>query len=153
MNYKHGKRHTRLYGVWRSMRQRCRDKNCKKYKIYGARGIKVCEEWDSFSNFYDWAMSEGYDETAPRGVYTIDRIDPNGDYEPGNCRLVDMKSQANNTRSNKKIEYMGEIKTLSEWSDCVDIPYETIKRRLAYGWSAEKTFTTPVRSHKPYGTS
>ena len=97
-NVKHGKVGCRLYGVWAGMLDRCRNPNASQYKDYGGRGICVCEAWHDFQNFYDWALSSGYDENAPRGQCTIDRIDVNRNYEPENCRWVDMKTQRMNQR-------------------------------------------------------
>jgi len=99
----HQKSNSRLYRVWCGMRERCNSEKAAKYKFYGGRGISVCEEWNnSFENFYHWAMNNGYNQNAKRGECTLDRIDNNGNYEPSNCRWVDMKTQANNTRRNKK---------------------------------------------------
>lgn len=117
MNTTHGKRNTRLYVVWCDMRRRCNDNRAPEYKNYGARGIRVCNEWNNdFKAFYDWAMANGYDETANRGECTIDRIDVNGDYSPDNCRFSDSLTQGGNKRNNRLITHNGETKTQSEWA-------------------------------------
>lgn len=88
----------RLYKLWVRMRARCSNCNSKDYKYYGGRGISVCKEWDDYNNFRMWALMNGYDANAPHGKCTIDRIDVNGNYEPSNCRWVDMKTQNKNKR-------------------------------------------------------
>lgn len=93
----------RLYGVWHAMRQRCNDKGRKDYLNYGGRGISVCSEWDDYSCFRKWSLKHGYDPEAIFMGCTLDRIDVNGNYEPSNCRWVDMKFQANNRRERKRI--------------------------------------------------
>lgn len=95
---KHGCSGDRLYSIWKSMRERCNTSTSGDYPEYGGRGISVCEEWGEYPPFRDWAMKNGYDENAPFGKCTLDRIDVNGNYEPSNCRFVDLKVQANNRR-------------------------------------------------------
>lgn len=138
-NVKHGMSHFKIYRVWRSMKSRCYTKTQTMYKYYGARGIKVCDEWldeeNGFINFYNWAMQNGYSENL-----TIDRIDVNGNYEPSNCRWITMKEQANNTRRNVYITYNNETHTLKEWSDLLDLNYKMVFNRYKKGFSLQEVF-------------
>ncbi len=84
---------TRLYSTWKSMRQRCYNKNNIGYKNYGGRGITVCDEWDDFSKFNNWALSNNYNKNL-----SIDRINNDGNYEPTNCRWATSQEQADNKR-------------------------------------------------------
>lgn len=100
IHVKHGESHTRLYRVWSGMRERCNNPKNISYKFYGARGIRVCDEWNnSYETFRDWAESSGYDWNAPRGACTIDRINVNGDYCADNCRWITMYEQNQNRRN------------------------------------------------------
>ena len=144
-NFKHGFRRKggkseRLYGVWKSMRERCNTVSCSSYKRYGARGIKVCEEWNNYLAFKEWALNNGYVEGL-----TIDRINVNGDYEPSNCRWATLKVQANNKTSNHYITIGGTTKTIMEWSEISGISNSTIWARLKYGWSEKEAVFKPVR--------
>jgi len=103
VNFIHGNWNERLHNVWKSMVDRCTNPKNRSFRYYGARGIRVCEEFMSYDKFKTWALSSGYDESAKFGVCTIDRIDVDGDYEPSNCRWVDLKTQANNRRNSKSV--------------------------------------------------
>ena len=94
---KHDKTHTRLYTIWHQMKERCYRESNRNYKYYGARGIKICDEWlNDFSKFYEWAMANDYNDTL-----TIDRINTNGNYEPSNCRWATISEQNKNRRPYK----------------------------------------------------
>lgn len=138
---RHGDSHTRLHNTWSGMRARCYCETDYHYQWYGARGIRMDDEWkDDYSAFKEWALCNGY---APH--LTIDRINNNGGYTPDNCRWVTMKEQSNNTRRNRMITAFGETLTLSQWADKTDIPYATLKRRLQLGWTPEDALTREVR--------
>lgn len=125
----HGLRKTKLYSIWTNMKRRCNDINASRYERYGGRGITVCEEWkNDFRAFYDWAMSNGYSEEL-----TIDRIDVNGNYEPLNCRWVDMKTQQSNRSDNVKVEYNGSLITIARLSELCGIKQATLYKRFHKG--------------------
>ncbi len=122
----HGMRGSRTYRIWQAMLTRCRNPNVSCAKHYGARGITVCERWQKFENFLA-DMSE-----AP-AKHSIDRIDNNGNYGPGNCRWVTHTQQMNNTRSNVFIEFQGLRLTRSEWERKLGLGRTTIRSRLRSG--------------------
>ena len=96
---KHGCSKEKLYLVWKTMKKRCYCKQDKHYKWYGEKGVKVCEEWkNNYISFRKWAYENGYKDTKEFTKYTIDRIDPCGDYEPSNCRIDDWVTQRHNRR-------------------------------------------------------
>lgn len=140
-NLKHGGRRTRLYQIWKSMRERCNTPTCKTYKYYGAKGITICKEWDDFNVFREWALNNGYSDNL-----TIDRIDVYGNYEPSNCRWATYKQQANNTTRNHRIEFGGKNLTLTEWSELLGIKRGTLWGRLKKGWSVSDALTKKVKT-------
>lgn len=138
--YIHGETHTRLHKIWESMIARCEYVKHPFFNCYGGRGISVCDEWHDYMSFRSWAIENGYAENL-----TIDRINNDMGYAPTNCKWSTVKEQQNNKRSNRHIEWNGEDRTLSEWSEITGINKTTIKERLNAGWDAEKAFTFPVR--------
>lgn len=140
----HGMTKTKEHNAWCSMRRRCLDPKNKFFKDYGGRGIKIYEPWiTSFEDFY------AHIGPCPDKKFSVDRIDVNGDYAPGNVRWASYKTQANNTRKNFRIEFRGEIKTPSEWSEILNIDPKTIYQRLyRYGWSVEDALTKPSNSYQ-----
>lgn len=133
---------SKLYKIWNSMKCRCYTVSSGAYFKYGAKGIRMCDEWkNDFMVFYNWALANGYSDEL-----TIDRIDYRGNYEPSNCRWADIKTQANNKSNVRKYEYNGEMHTMTEWSEITNINYGALWVRLnVLGWSIEKALTTPVR--------
>lgn len=112
-NTTHGESYTRLFHRWSGMLTRCENPNAVNYKNYGGKGVSVCKEWHDFSSFRDWAKENGWKED---GTLTIDRIDPNGNYEPSNCRWVDAKKQANNRNTTRNLTVNGETHSLADWA-------------------------------------
>ncbi|MBO5259973.1 MAG: hypothetical protein J6B26_06295 [Agathobacter sp.] len=130
----HGMTKTRLYKIWVNMKQRCYIEENEQYPNYGGRGIEVCEEWrNDFQSFYNWAIANGYQDDL-----SIDRKNPDGHYEPSNCRWATMKEQQNNRRNNHLITYNGETHTMMEWSEITGTNYKTIANRLYKGKSVEQ---------------
>ena len=129
----HGMSQTRFYKRWRGIIDRCNNSKTINYKYYGAKGIKVCDEWLKFETFYEWAMNNGYQEGL-----TLDRIDNSGNYEPSNCRWVTMKVQNNNASFNKVIEYKGVKKNVGQWSETLGIGKDSIRYWEKRGLSGEE---------------
>lgn len=128
-----------LYNRWSSMLRRCTSSKDKHFNSYGGRGIRVCDEWQDFNNFAEWALANGYDDAL-----TIDRIDVNGNYEPNNCRWVTFKEQANNKRKTKYFEHNGKQKTLSQLADEYGINYKLLYERVVIEhWDLERALATP----------
>lgn len=127
---------TRLYRIWLNMRNRCNNPKAFKYEDYGGRGITIIKEWDDFSKFEEWALSNGYNDSL-----TIDRINNDLGYYPQNCRWASPKEQANNRRSSVYITHNGETHTMAEWADILDVPYKVFTNRI-YRGSSEKTIFT-----------
>jgi hypothetical protein len=124
------------------MVSRCTKPDFPKYEFYGGRGVAVHPSWLSFNSFYA--------DMGDRPVgKTLDRIDSLGNYEPGNCRWADRETQANNTRSCRRLTFDGQTLTLAQWSRKVGIRWTTLSGRLGTGWPVELALTAkPSRRQK-----
>ena len=129
----HNLYYTRLHNIWIGMKSRCYNKNNKRYNTYGARGIKVCDEWKDFLPFYNWAMANGYNETMDRGECTIDRIDINGDYSPDNCQFINIKKQQRNKTNTRYVNYKGKLYCLAELAEMLNLNYKYLWQKLKRG--------------------
>ena len=129
-NPKHGLFHDnqKLFNLWQTMKSRCENPNREKYKDYGERGIRVCNEWKDASNFVLWALENGYKDGLQ-----LDRIDNNGNYCPENCRFVTPKENSRNRRNTKFLVVNNEKRCVAEWSEITGISAYTI-----YWWIKKK---------------
>lgn len=126
-----------LYGVWTSMRQRCRDENHHKFKQYGGRGIKVCKQWESFEKFFSWAKNRW------QKGFELHRKNSNGNYSPINCTfLSDEEHNKQSKRSDRVLTYNGKSQRVSDWAKELMVYPSTINMRLdQYGWSVEQALS------------
>ena len=135
----HGMSHTKEYRCWTAIRQRCENPNDSGYCDYGGRGIAVCDRWQKFTKFYE-DMGEC---PEPKTQYSIERLDVNVGYEPGNCTWLLNELQGKNTRSTIRLTHEGKTKTIHQWAKETGLPCEVIRSRVTRRWSAEKILTTP----------
>jgi hypothetical protein len=141
-NTVHGLRKSPIYGVWKKMRQRCQCKTNKDFVNYGARGITVCERWNSFANFYadmfpSWSQG-----------LTLDRKDNHKGYSPENCKWSTRLEQNQNTRKNVYITYDGRTQCLAAWCRELDLRYDTIKMRIYAGRTPLEALTFKLNTPK-----
>jgi hypothetical protein len=130
----HGKHLSRVYSIHHNMKDRCNNENSNMYEYYGARGIKVCDRWNSFVNFYE-------DMGDPPDGYSLERLDVNGGYSKENCKWIPHKEQARNRRDTVMIEGI----PLIEWSEKYDLSVSTVKSRYRLGWTADRIRNTPCK--------
>lgn len=123
---KHGMHMSGTYKSWAAMKSRCDDPNATAFKDYGGRGITYCESWADFENFLR-DMGE-----RPAGM-TIDRVDTNGNYEPGNCRWATRKTQMRNRRCNRMVVLDGARMTLMEAAERLGITFSAARYRMKKG--------------------
>ena len=125
----------KLYSVWVGMKQRCQNPKSQYYMSYGGRGISVCQDWQQFIPFKDWVDSSNYKPNL-----SLDRINNNGNYEPGNCRWATPAEQSRNTRQN--VSYKGEI--ARDAARRLGGHVHLVTDRIRRGWSKEKAFNKPI---------
>lgn len=146
---KHGMTNTITYTSWAAMKSRCNNSKYNCYEHYGKRGIKVCARWsDSFTDFLA-DMGE-----RPSLDYSIDRIDVNGNYEPGNCRWATRSQQRRNQREGMRghrVEFRGKVMCLDMWAKEIGIKSRTLTSRFRKGWSVEKALTAPLMQGRSRG--
>lgn len=127
----------KLYDVWEHIKQRCYNQNNEFFNRYGGRGIGMCDEWrNDFQAFISWAESNGYKEGL-----TIDRIDNDGNYEPGNCRWVTNEQNCGRNSRNVKIECNGVTHNIAEWARLMGFSRHKIIYWLKAGKTPEEIFT------------
>ena len=125
--------------AWCKMRDRCECPTCPDFKNYGGRGIKICDRWWHFENFFS-DMGE-----RPSPKHTLDRIDVNGNYEPGNCRWITRQEQFWNMRKTIWVEYRGKRQALAAILKDHPLPRNTVIKRLLLGWPVDEALETPAR--------
>lgn len=137
---------TTEYVIWQHMRYRCHNPKNYSYKWYGGRGVVVCDEWRySFNSFLNCVGKR------PTKKHSLDRINHNGNYEPGNVRWATSKQQANNKTNNRRITYKNRTLNLTQWQEVTGIDLRVIWGRLNRGWSIAESLGYKVhkRKHKP----
>ena len=134
----HGLESSVEYRAWANAIYRCENESAQQWPEYGGRGIKVCSRWRA--SFEAFLMDMG---TKPSPDHSLERIDVNGDYEPGNCRWASPKDQANNRRNTPRIAGLSPM----ELSEISGLPYTTIKNRLRRGWSEDRILSQPRRDY------
>lgn len=140
----HGETKSKEHCSWWSMICRCNDPKDEHYPNYGGRGIRVCQEWaDSYIAFISCVCRK------PSPKHTLDRIDVNGHYEPGNVRWATPKEQSRNRRNNKVVTFNGVAMCCAEWCELLGFSKNLVSKRLSMGWSVEKALTTPQQKKKP----
>lgn len=135
----HGLTNTPEHKVWQGIKRRCYNPNDKTFKYYGAKGIIMSEDWKN--NFTSFLRDMG---KRPNNNYSIDRINPKGNYEKGNCRWVTQEIQARNKTTNKNLIFDNKTLCVAEWERQYNLPKDCIRKRLKRGWSVEKAITTPL---------
>lgn len=143
VNRRHGMHGTPTYKSWSSMIQRCTNSNHDDFHNYGGRGITVLDRWLSFDAFH---KDMG---TRPPVGYSIDRIDVNGNYGPGNCRWATTKEQQSNKRNSLIVEAHGMAMGVAEWSALTGVSEAAMRARLDRGTPPERSMFPGLLWHCP----
>ena len=138
-NVTHGMSKTRVFKIWVGMLSRCNNAKTPNYKNYGGRGIKVCDRWASFENFFA-------DMGHPPEGFEIDRQDNDGNYEPSNCQWLSVKENSRNRRTNRNLTLGATTKCITDWAKDLGITHQAINRRIdVLGWPVERALTEGKR--------
>ena len=141
---RNGKRHP-IYDIWTNMKDRCYNPNFKQFKDYGGRGITVCEEWQEFIPFMEWATKNGY-----KRELQIDRIDNSKGYSPSNCRFATRSQNQRNMRRNRHVTINGITKLMIEWCEITGLHFRTISLRIEKGWPDAMLLLPPKNASFEY---
>lgn len=140
-NFSHGMSKTRVYNIWSCLKKRCLNPNDPAYPNYGGRGITIHDSWMSFETFL-------HDMGEPSEGMSIERINNDLGYIPGNCKWATRKEQSRNKRGLHIITANGQSKCIGEWSEITGIPLKTICARIYKGWSEEDAVLIPLVSRR-----
>lgn len=144
----HGMSRTPEYGIWAAMIHRCTNSRAQTFDYYGGRGISVCERWrESFAAFIEDIGRR------PSSTHSLDRIDNDGNYEPGNVRWATPFEQMNNQRRSRQLEIDDVVHPVSAWAQISGVEVEVIRSRITRGWSSrDAVFTPPAVATRPKRT-
>lgn len=143
-----GRSNDRLYHLYYRVRSRCENPKASYFEHYGGRGIRVCDEWQTWEAFRDWALANGYKDGL-----TIDRIDVNGNYEPSNCKWITQAEQMRNTRKTRYLTVNGVKKPLVTWCEELGVSFGTASARFTRGWADPLEVLFGRRKEISYGNN
>lgn len=129
-----------LYTRWLNMKNRCRNPKCPEYRYYGGKGISVCKRWDE--SFLAFEADMGH---PPSKAHTLERINSDRDYEPGNVVWAKQKQQMKNTSRTYKVTINGQTKCLKDWCRALELSYKAVQTRVERGWEPIEALTCRIR--------
>lgn len=137
---RHGLTHAPEFNVWSMMKQRCNNPNNDRYEDYGGRGIKICDRWLGPEGLPNFVADLG---PRPTPLHKLERIDNDGDYEPGNCKWVTQAEQSRNRRNSIHVTFAGETMVLKDWATRLGMKVATLTYRIK-NWGLERAMTEPL---------